>query len=131
VKHTKWNLYLVSQSPLVQITKIKYISEGSGFYKVEAHIQNQGFLPTNVTSQAIRNRMAKTVKASISLTNAKLIMGDEKIDLGHLSGHSIRSESPVQKVEWMVKKSGSGKIKASVMVASEKGGTVKKEITLK
>jgi hypothetical protein len=131
VKHTKWNLYLVSRSPLVRITKIKYISEGSGFYKVEAHIQNQGFLPTNVTNQAIRNRTAKTVEASILLTNAKLIMGEEKVDLGHLQGHSVRSESPVQKVEWMVKKSGGGQVKASVMVASEKGGTVKKEITLK
>jgi hypothetical protein len=131
VKHTKWNLYLVSQSPLVRITEAKFTSEGSGFFKVEAYIQNQGFLPTNITQQAIRNRVAKTVKAKIKLTNAKLIMGEEKVDLGHLPGHSVRSESPAKKVEWMVKKTGGGQAKAAIKVISEKGGTSVKEITLK
>ena len=80
-------------SPLVRITDTKVTSFGSGFYKVEAWIQNQGFLSTNVTQQAIKNRTAKTVKACISLSGAELIMGKEKTDLGHLRGNRSAGES--------------------------------------
>jgi len=125
-KHTKWNLYLVSMSPLVKITDTKVTSYGSGFYKVEAWIQNQGFLPTNVTQQAIENETAKTVKACLSLDGAELIMSKEKIDLGHLEGnHSL----PV-KAEWMVKAKGYSKPEVTIKAVSERGGTDTKKITL-
>ncbi len=121
-KHTKWNLYMVSMSPLVRITDVKVIPEGSGFFKITASIQNQGFLPTNLTQQAIRNQTAKTVKAEISLSNATLVMGEEQIDLGHLPGNTPRSTSPVKKVEWLVK-TDSETPTAEIRVFSEKGGT--------
>jgi len=130
-KHTKWNLYLASRSPYVRISGVEVSSFEAGFFKVTATIQNQGFLPTNVTQQAMRNRTAKTVKATITLNGAKLIMGKESVDLGHLPGHTMRSSSPVQTVEWMVQASGKKVPTAVIKAVSEKGGTHTIEITLK
>jgi len=129
-KHTKWNLYLAAQSPLVRITEVKIHSLDAGYVKIAAGIQNQGFLPTNVTQQAITNLTAKTVKVMISLTGAEMVMGKENVDLGHLPGHTSLDPSPVQTVEWMVKTTGKGNPTATIKVASEKGGTQTKELKL-
>lgn len=130
-KHTKWNLYLVSMSPLVRIKDVDVVPLEASYFKVTAKIQNQGFLPTNVTQQAIKNRTAKTVKVTLTLNGAKHIMGKAKVDLGHLPGHTVRSQSPVQDVEWMVKASGKKAPSAVIQVASEKGGTQTQKIALK
>jgi hypothetical protein len=129
-KHTRWNLYLAAQSPLVRITGVKIHRGEAGYVKIAAHIQNQGFLPTNVTRQAIVNQTAKTVKAMISLEEAEMVMGKEKVDLGHLPGHTSLDPSPVQTVEWMVKTTGQGKPSATIKVVSEKGGRHTKVIAL-
>ena len=65
--HTKWHLYLMGQSPLVRITDAKATPLEGGYFKVNAHVQNVGFLPTNVTEQSIESGIARTVKASITL----------------------------------------------------------------
>ncbi len=131
VKHTQWNIYLVSMSPLVRIKDIEVTPLEAGYFKVTAKIQNQGFLPTNVTQQAIKNRTAKTVKVTIALNGAELIMGKEKIDLGHLPGYTVRSPSPVQDVEWMLKASGKKALTPVIQVRSEKGGTHTQKVILK
>jgi hypothetical protein len=129
-KHTKWNLYLAAQSPLVRITSVKAQKGDAGYVKITADIQNKGFLPTNVTQQAIRNQKAKTVKVMITLTGAEMVMGKEKVDLGHLRGHTSLNPSPVQIVEWMVKTTGQGTPTATIKVVSEKGGTHTKELKI-
>ena len=131
VKHTKWNLYLVSKSPYVQIVSVEATPRDAGYIKITAKIQNQGFLPTNVTQQAVRNRTAKTVKAILTLSGAKIIMGKEKVDLGHLPGHTVRSSSPIQTVEWMVKATSRKAPTAVIKAVSEKGGTDTKKLILR
>lgn len=126
-KHTKWNLWLVSMSPYVRITDVNVTPAGSGFFKIEAKIQNQGFLPTNLTQQAIRNRTAKTVKVSISLSGADLVFGSETTDIGHLPGNRSLPET----VEWMVKATGRRTPTAVIRAVSEKGGTDTKEVVLR
>ncbi len=130
-KHAEWNIYLVSMSPLVRIVDVEVTPLEANYFKVTAKIQNQGFLPTNVTQQAIKNRTAKTVKVSVALNGAELIMGKEKIDLDHLDGHTVRSPSPVQEVEWMLKAPGRKAFTPVIQVKSEKGGTHARKVTLK
>ena len=129
-KHTKWNLYLISLSPYVRLTDVEVTPGESGYFKVVASIQNQGFLPTNVTQQAIRNQTAKTVKATISLTGATLAAGKEKVDLEHLPGNTPQSPSPIKTVEWMVKATGKAAPTVVIKAISEKGGTDTKKLTL-
>jgi hypothetical protein len=118
-KHVEWNLWLASMSPFVRVTEVTATPEESGFWRVTAKVQNQGYLPTNVTEQAIRNRTAKPVRVSISLDGAELVFGHATQDIGHLAGN--RAE-PVT-VEWMIKTSGRGRPGVVVTAVSEKGGT--------
>jgi len=126
-KHTQWNLYLASMSPFVQITDTKVTPGEAGYFKIEASIQNQGYLPTNVTQQAVRNETAKTVKAVISLNGAELVTGKEVTDIGHLRGNK---SLPVT-VEWMVRSTSGTASSVTVKAVSEKGGTDMRELILK
>jgi hypothetical protein len=130
-KHTKWNLYLISQSPYVRITEVKLHHEDAGYIKISAGIQNQGFLPTNVTQQAIKNQTAKPVKVTLSLEGAEMVMGKEVVDLGHLPGHTSLQPSPVRTVEWMIRIKGASTPQAVIKVESEKGGTHTRKISLR
>jgi len=125
--HTQWNLYMVSMSPLVHITDAEVIPLESKYFKIIVKVQNQGYLPTNVTEQAIVNETAKTVKAIISLKGAELVMGKQTIDLGHLDGN----RSSPQKAEWLVRARGRGVPNVVIKAVSEKGGTDTKILSLK
>ncbi len=129
--HTKWHLFLIEQSPWVRITDVKVTPGDADYFKIKAKIQNRGALPTYVTKQALVGELAKTVKASISLSNATLLGGKEKVDLGHLEGISSRGDANVKKVEWIAKATGKGQSTAVVKAISEKGGTDTKKIVLK
>ncbi|MBM3789016.1 MAG: hypothetical protein FJW35_01550 [Acidobacteria bacterium] len=126
-RHAKWNLYLASMSPLVRLTEVSVKPMEGGYCKIEARVQNQGYLPTNVTQRAIQNETAKTVKATIVLSGATLAMGKETVDLGHIRGD--RSQ-PVT-AEWMVRPAPGAAGKAVVKITSEKGGTVSREVALR
>lgn len=130
-KHTEWNLYLISKSPLVRITDVSVVPGEAGYFKVVASVQNQGFIPTNVTEQAIRNQTAKSVKVSIVLDGATLEMGKNEVDVGHLSGTASSLDPPIHQVEWMIKASKKGMGSAVIKVVSEKGGMDTRKINLK
>ncbi|MFC1627561.1 M14 family metallopeptidase, partial [Gemmatimonadota bacterium] len=126
-KHTEWNLWLVAQSPLVRIADLKVEAIDSGFFKVTAAVVNQGYLPTNVTEQAIRNRMAGSVEVSLSLDGADLVMGDAVTDIGHLQGNGRRTAT----MEWMVKTTGGRAPTVTITVTSVRGGTDSREVVLR
>jgi hypothetical protein len=116
--HSRWILYLASQSPLVRVTDAQARQEGSEF-KITAQVRNVGPLPTNVTQQAVESNMAKTVKARLTLKGASLVGGSETIDLGHLPGNASNA---TRRLEWRVKPLAAGEATATVEVVSEKGG---------
>ncbi|KPJ89523.1 MAG: hypothetical protein AMS18_12380 [Gemmatimonas sp. SG8_17] len=123
-KHAEWNLWMASLSPRVQVTEVTMTPEESGYARITAKVQNQGYLPTNVTEQAIRNETAKPVKVSISLEGAELVFGDQTVDIGHLAGNRA---GPVT-VEWMIRSTRRGQPGVVVTAVSEKGGTDSKSL---
>lgn len=118
-EHTDWNLWLASMSPLVRVTEVIAAPQESGYIRVTAKVQNQGYLPTNVTEQAIRNETAKPVRVSISLQDAELVFGDRTRDIGHLEG----DHAPPVEVEWMIRRTGRRQPTVEVTAVSEKGGS--------
>ncbi len=130
-KHARWNLYLVSMSPLIRVTDVKLQAGEAGYFKLTAEVRNAGFLPTNVTQQAVRNRTARPVEVHLKLTNATLFSGQEVVDLGHLPGTTPRSVPPARTVEWVVKATGSGRPVVTVEAVSEKGGAHAKTVKLR
>jgi hypothetical protein len=124
--HTKWHLYLMSQSPLLRITAIEATPLDAGFVRIEASVRNTGHLPTYVTRQALQSGTAEPARASITLEGATMVGGSEEVDLGHFDGKSI----PPVKVEWVVKTDAEAPT-ATVRVISQKGGIDSETIALK
>jgi hypothetical protein len=118
-EHTAWNNWMASMSPLVRVTEVTSEAVEDGILRITARIQNRGYLPTNVTEQAIRNETAKPVRVSIQLQGADLIFGEETVDMGHLRGNHAEPAT----VEWLIRAEGGGGVRVTVTAVSEKGGT--------
>ncbi|MCX6643171.1 MAG: M14 family metallopeptidase [Candidatus Bathyarchaeota archaeon] len=126
--------------PLIRITDAKVTKVADDIYKVEAKIVNTGWLPTNVTEIAIKIKKAPPVIAEIILPNgAQLVIGQEKVNLGHLEGRSAKILAPrvvggevIDKtrasVEWVVKTEKSMEIIVEARCA--RAGTHRKKMEL-
>ncbi|MBQ1446640.1 MAG: hypothetical protein IIZ14_05250, partial [Solobacterium sp.] len=111
-----------------------------GIYRITAVVGNRGFLPTNITDQAVRAAVNKPVIVEISGVK-ELVTGKEKEEIGDLSGFS-RAQTKVsyglvtnrkeaemkRKVSWIVKAEAGDTV--SVHVSHEKSGKDTKEIVL-
>jgi hypothetical protein len=144
-------------TPRVELTIADAEEVAPGLYRVRAIAKNQGFLPTNVTAQALKAKVAKKVTIEIDLGDAvELVMGREKLELDHLKGRSHRvpgrfytplgpkrnppgrffggmfitgsGDRSLQAAEWLVKAEQGAQI--TVIASSEKGGIDRKTITL-
>ena len=122
--HTKWHLYLLSVSPLIQIGDVETTALEGGYYRIRAHVENTGGLPTYVSRQAILGETAEPVTASLTLNGATLVVGENSVGLGHLPAGSSSEQ-----VQWLVKVSGRD---ATVVITatSQKGGTDTKTVQL-
>jgi hypothetical protein len=91
-----WILWLAGQSPLLEVTEPEVISLGNDRFSIEVTVTNTGYLPTNLTERGIEASVVNPVIAAIELEGCELIDGNQRINLGHLSGmHSIPgSERP-------------------------------------
>jgi murein tripeptide amidase MpaA len=98
---------------------------GDNVYRIAIVVQNDGYLPTNITRQAINVDVAKPVDAFLELGEGdQILLGKEKETVGCLSGYGGR-----KKVEWLIQ--FKSEPKASVKVVSQKGGTVRLNLDLK
>ena len=121
-----------------KLEKLGTAPDGSSLYKIHAVIGNDGYLPSHLTDRAIEKKVAETVKATLHLENAELLMGDSTADVGHLAGRNGRKYqwSPwgekwgrtARPVEWLVKAKPDAKI--NIVVSSQKGGVQQAEVVL-
>ena len=118
----------------MRIGKVTTEAVGDGVQIVRVTVENEGYLPTNISDKAVRLGVAKPVTAELTGEGAQILMGEPKQTLGHLEGRAqatgwafsfggtiLRNEV---RVEWLVRTSGP----LTVTVKSEKGGTVRREI---
>lgn len=104
--------------------------------RLELTVENTGYLPTNVTRVAADKKLAKPVEVELGLPRgATLVSGEERQELGHLSGRSALASGPwknpvswdglpsdyARRVVWVVR--GEGPVK--IQVKSEKAGIVR------
>ncbi len=132
-KYVEWMLWLAETSPLIRLnsTELKTI-EKNKVVQLTAEIQNIGYLPTNITQRAIDVNIAKPVRAILELTNAELLSGYNRTDLGHINGSRDSGDSSGESkrsLSYGIKITGSNAT-AKFIVQSEKGGTVSELIKL-
>jgi murein tripeptide amidase MpaA len=130
-KNYRFTLRHAAVAPLLAIASVTTAHLGADLYRVKVIVENRGYLPTNVTSQALRQKVAKPVRARLRPeAGVELVMGAAEQDLGHLSGRSERRAewSPWGNVwgtqrraaEWLVR--GGRGASVTVEARSEKAG---------
>jgi murein tripeptide amidase MpaA len=122
-------------SPLVKITRLEVDEVAGGVYNVKVVARNMGYLPTNGTDQAKKNKKAKPVKATIELPEGAIVVGGTKdIEIGHMEGRlavgrafggGVQAEHLCQ---WVV--CAISPVTVSVKVGNERGGFDTKEVRL-
>lgn len=128
-----WMLWLAEVSPRVVIHDIKVTTVEKGkLMKVTVTVQNEGYLPTNISTRAVESKIASPVRALITLKNAELVEGKQRTDLGNLAGRRDDDASTLSigRVSYVFRITGANPT-ATLSIESEKGGKVRREIALK
>jgi hypothetical protein len=126
-QYVPWMLWLAEVSPRVVIRDLSVIPiEGNDVFKISLVVENEGYLPTNITQRALDAEVAVPVRAIVELSNCELVSGRKRTDLGHLQGRrDVRGRSGVagtrSTVEYVVRVTGRSP-SMTIEVRSEKGG---------
>lgn len=123
-------------TPLVRVTKVSAEKVQDGVYNVKAVVRNMGYLPSNVTDQAMKNRKAGKVKAEVLLpSGCEVIGGKAEVELGHMEGRLAlgrafggASQSGTL-VQWVVKAERTPST-LTVKAGNDRGGYDKKAVEL-
>ena len=85
-KYVPWILGLAEISPRVVIRNVSVDRVGSDAVKVSVLVENEGYLPTNITQRALDAVVAVPVRAVVDVSDAELVSGKHRTDLGHIAG---------------------------------------------
>lgn len=139
-KDTRFNIRFARAMPRLVIDTLKAEEKEPGIFEITAVVGNLGYLPTNLSDEAIKIKEAKEVKACIS--GGTLLTGKAECEIGHLSGYS-RTDTGIhyygnistyanakarKRVTWMIKAQKGDTI--TVKAAQEKAGTAERSIIL-
>ena len=126
LKNTRFAIAQGLMSPLVRITDVQSEDLGSGFFRIRASVQNQGYLPTAI-NRAKTLGLAKPVL--VRLEGGEILSEPAVHKLGTLPGYGPVPDSglgrsgagsPVSKVSWILK--GKSGAQITVQSISERGG---------
>ncbi|MDP2859243.1 MAG: M14 family metallopeptidase [Bacillota bacterium] len=124
-------------SPLVRIGDVAVEALAAGVYKVTVTAENRGFLPTNITEQALKVRAARPVELHAALPDgATFVTGEATTVLGHIeglasyaSGYFMGTPARTQVfIDFVVKARPGSAI--AFRLSSQKGGTDRKTVVL-
>lgn len=134
-----WFIYIANTSPRLRLVEAKARALGGGLFRVHAVVENDGFLPTNLTERALKAELAKPVRARVKLKDAELADGPAAKDLGHIPGArglrdpgSSGGAAPAanrREMSWVVTAKGAGAT-VEIEVASEKAGVERRTVAL-
>lgn len=85
VKATNFALKFASLLPNVELVSCKKENIGDNIYKVEAIIENTGYLPTYISDKA---KMIKANKGITCKINGEVLEGKNEVEIGELSSYS-------------------------------------------
>jgi hypothetical protein len=134
-----WILWHSLISPRLVFLETRVTSLGGDSYHIRLAIQNEGWLPTYVTKQALAKKLTRGVIAEIELPKgASLESGKQREELGELEGRAYKTVIPDEaeestnervKAEWVVK--GKKGTKVKIIAKHDRAGTVRVEVVLK
>ncbi len=133
--YVPWMLWLAEISPRLVIKDMHVLPISSNdVVKLTVVVENEGYLPTNITQRALEARIAVPVRATVDLRDAELVSGAKRMDLGHIKGlRDTQSRAGTlesrRMLEYIVHITGPRPF-FSITVHSEKGGVARRGIKL-
>ena len=134
-QYIPWMLWLAEVSPRVVIKDVSVMPiGGDDVFKVSLVLENEGYLPTNITQRALDAAVAVPVRASVQLSDAEFVVGSERTDVGHLLGtrdtqRRTGTAGARHTLDYVVRVTGSSPT-MSIEVRSEKGGVRREQVRL-
>jgi murein tripeptide amidase MpaA len=139
-KNALFTLKHALMAPRLHIARTAASPLADGLFKVEALVENLGYLPTYGTRQALNARVVSPVTVELALgEGVELAAGVEKVDLGHLAGRSERAmpysrwvpwNASIKRAEWVVRVTGAGPAEVEVQALSQRAGQDSAHLTL-
>ncbi|MBQ6679607.1 MAG: hypothetical protein IJM76_06240 [Lachnospiraceae bacterium] len=120
---TRFNIRFANAAPRLVIDSAKAEQVSEGIYKLTVTVGNVGYLPTNLTDEAMKLKVDKPV--TLTLENAKLIAGKETEELGQLSGYSRTVTGVFFYGNISTDKSAEAKKRVSYIVEGKSGDVIK------
>ncbi len=137
--NVKFNLAHAAAAPRIAVDDLSVEALGGDLFRVTAVVSNHGYLPTNLSDVAVRNKVAKPVTLALTCEDADLVMNAQTVDLGHLAGRNERRHAysnwgqqwsaVTKKAEWLVRATGANPT-VNVTATSQKGGTQRQSAPL-
>ena len=131
-KNMLFTLKHALMSPRLTINDVEVTDVADDLFKVEAIVENLGYLPTYVSRRAIDAKVVTPVIVELGLGDGmELVAGKPQQDLDHLSGRSERGmnysrfitwHKASKKVEWVVRGKGGGPAEVTVKAKSQRAG---------
>ena len=91
-----WVIKLTEYLPSLAISDTKISDLGGGVYRVEAWVENSGFIPF-ITAMGMRNKMPSPAIVTLSGTGVEILSGKERTPFSEIGGKSSH------KLQWLVK----------------------------
>ena len=131
---TEWVLWQAQTTPRLALHSSEVEALGDGVYRLQAVVQNQGYLPTYVTKKALERKACRPVLAELELPDGMtLLSGKARQECGHLEGVAYKSVSPLwrfsdptddrAKLTWVVRAPEGGT--CALVLRQERSGTVR------
>ncbi|HET8630586.1 MAG TPA: M14 family metallopeptidase [Thermomicrobiales bacterium] len=131
-RHTPWTFFLARSLPELTVDNVRVEPlDGDGaLLRVSARVANTGFLPTNLSQQALVTQTARPVEVALELDDAEVVAGPARHDLGHLPGRGGRPGPPwaapaaspsAREIHWLARATGP-RPRGRVVARSPKAG---------
>ncbi|XOV86544.1 MAG: M14 family metallopeptidase [Pseudomonadota bacterium] len=133
---SEWFTWQLLMSPRLASRDASVQRLEGGLWRVQVVVENTGYLPTNVTAQALRVKAVRGVVAEIE-GEVELLQGDRRQEFGQLAGRAGKSRFSAMggdetddrlKVEWIVR--GEAGTPVNIIIRHDRGGRVTASLVL-
>ncbi|MDA1192387.1 MAG: M14 family metallopeptidase [Candidatus Poribacteria bacterium] len=135
-----WMVWHLLISPKLELFSARATPLGDGSYRIEFVVHNTGWLPTNVTTQAINRKAVRGVVFELELPKrASFVVGKARETRGQIEGKAHKPSAPTAwggsdstddrlKIEWVVNAPNGGDV--TLIARHERAGTVRTTLNL-
>jgi murein tripeptide amidase MpaA len=139
-KNALFTLRHALTAPRLRIADLAITPLGNDLFRLEAVVENLGYLPTNGTQQALNVGAVKPVTVELVMDDGvELVAGRRVVELGHLAGRSERGmqysrfidwHASARKAEWVLRAVDAAGARIEVLAVGQRAGLDTRKVSL-